>query len=182
VARPEYNGTVISHVHLGLAAVCVALLSTACASSGADDSSSAPVTSVPAGALSSSSTPANPTFAAISKAYETFFSSASTTPQSQAALQHGEKFTKTLEEQAKSSFADKSSAKVDSVHLTSPVVAAVKFTISSGGGTLLSKAPGYAVKTGDTWQVAAQTFCGLLKLEGGAPAACDDAAVTALPH
>jgi hypothetical protein len=171
---------VTSLVRLSAAAVCVAVLSTACATSEADNSSSAPVTT---GGPSGSGTPADPaTLAAISTAYATFFSSTSTTLQSQAALQNGEMFTKTLEEQSKSSFADKSSAKVDSVHLTSPVVAAVTFTISSGGRTLLSKAPGYAVKTGDTWQVAAQTFCGLLKLQGDAPAACEDASVTALPH
>jgi hypothetical protein len=58
----------------------------------------------------------------------------------------------------------------------------VTFSVESGGSTLLSKAPGYAVKSGATWQVAAQTFCGLLKLEQDAPDACDDPSVTALPH
>jgi hypothetical protein len=165
--------------------VCIAVLSTACGSSGTGGSSTPAVTSLSAGAGASSGTgaPADPaTSAAISKAYATFFSSTSTTAQSQAALQHGDLFATTLEAQASSTYADKSSAKVDSVQLTSAVVAAVTFTIRSGGGTLLSEAPGYAVKTGDTWQVAAQTFCGLLKLEGDAPAACDDAGVTALPH
>jgi hypothetical protein len=123
-----------------------------------------------------------PTLAAISKAYATFFSSTSTTAQSQSVLQHGEKFTQALEEQAKSSYARTASAKVDAARLTSPNVAAVTFTVLSNGTALLPGASGYAVRTGGRWQVAAQTFCGLLALQGGAPDACHDPAITALPH
>lgn len=169
-------------VRLGVAGGCVAILTAACSSSGSGAASGSAGTSGPAAVSSGAGTPADgATLSAISHAYATFFSSASTTPQSQAVLQHGEQFTRTLEEQAKSTYADTSSATVDSARLISPDVAAVTFTVTSGGSALLPKAPGFAVRTDSTWQVAAQTFCGLLKLEQAAPDACDDPAVTALP-
>jgi hypothetical protein len=162
------------------AALCVALVSTACTTSQANSSTAAP-SSGPATAATT--TPADPaTLAAISSAYEVFFASTSTTAQSQAALQHGERFTKTLTEQAKSDYAKDSSASVGSARLISPEVATVTFTINTGDTSMLNDAPGYAVRSGNTWQVAAQTFCGLLTLQGDAPDACNDPAVTALPH
>lgn len=134
-------------------------------------------------AVATSGVPADAaTTAAIGKAYATFFGSSSTLAQSQAALQHGDKFTATLKAEGSSSYAQKSGAKVTSVRLLRPDVAAVTFSITSGGSVMLPDAPGYAVKSGDTWQVAAKTFCGLMKLQQQAPAACDDPAVTALPH
>lgn len=155
-------------------------------SGGAGDSPAiirVPSTTPAAGAPSASGSPADAaTLSAISNAYATFFGSKSTVTQSQAALQYGAKFHATLVKEGNSSFAQNSSAKVSSARLLSPNVAAVTFTVTEGGSALLPNAPGYAVKTGDTWQVAAQTFCGLVKLEGDAPAACDDPAVTALPH
>lgn len=127
-------------------------------------------------------TPAdNATTAAINQAYATFFGSKSTVAQSQAALQNGDKFHATLVKEGNSSYAQDSSAKVSAARLIKPNVAAVTFTVTVGGTSLLPDAPGYAVKTGDTWQVAAQTFCGLLTVQGDAPAACHDPAVTALP-
>jgi hypothetical protein len=164
-----------------IAALSVGLVSTACSTSKTTDPATQQAS---AGATTAASgTAANAaTLAAISSAYEVFFAGTSTTAQSQAVLQHGARFTRTLAEQAKSAYAKKSSAEVDSARLIAPDVAAVTFTISSAGSALLNKAPGYAVRTGGKWQVAAQTFCGLLALQGGAPDACNDPAVTALPH
>jgi hypothetical protein len=163
-----------------IAALSVAVMSAACGTSEVTESSTAPPGSGPATAASGSPADAA-TLAAISSAYEVFFASTSTTAQSQAALQHGEKFTKTLTEQAKSAYAEKSGADVGSARLISPNVATVTFTINSGDTSMLKDVPGYAVRTGDRWQVAAQTFCGLLTLEGDAPDACKDPAITALP-
>jgi hypothetical protein len=163
--------------------VCIASLVTACHNSGAGGQGTpTAIFTTPAAPTDSGIPGDSATRSAISHAYATFFASTSTTAQSQGALQHGDQFTKTLEEQAKSAYADTSSAKVDSVRLIRPDVAAVTFTITSGGSALLSKVPGYAVRTGTTWQVAAQTFCALLALQQDAPAACDDPGVTALPH
>ena len=187
--NPSTNGRVKRSPRSNVAyvlALCLVLACVACGSSGSSGSQSTPTSSsspAPSAPASASGTPADSaTLAAIDHAYATFFSSASSTPQSQAVLQHGDKFTVTLEEQAKSSYAAKSSASVKSARIVAPDVAAVTFSVTSGGSVLLPDAPGYAVKTGNTWQVAAQTFCGLLELEQDAPAACHDPSVTALPH
>jgi hypothetical protein len=171
----------------------VLLVLAACGSSGGSpgDTASVPATAsgsslaspAPATASSAGGTPADvPTTAAINRAYATFFGSSSTAAQSQAALQHGALFAAALRAQGSSSYADRSSASVDSARLTAPDVAAVSFTIRSGGSVLLDRVPGLAVRTDGRWQVAAKTFCDLVTLEGDAPAACKDPAAIALPH
>jgi hypothetical protein len=110
-----------------------------------------------------------------------FFSSRSTWQQSQASLQHGARFHATLVAQGKSQYAATSSARVRSVRLISPRVASVTYDILSGGQALLQNVHGHAVRQGSRWLVAAETFCGLLRLEGDAPRACSDPTVTALP-
>jgi hypothetical protein len=168
----------------------VALTLAGCSSSGGSGTSSAPpggsssgATTPVAGPPSGSGAPADAaTTSAVTKAFATFFSPKSTAAQSQAALQHGSSFTKTLADEAKTSQAQQVSAKVTSVRLLSPNVAAVVYTLSSGGSPLLPDSPGNAVREGGTWKVAAMTFCNLLTLQGTAPAACKDASITALPH
>lgn len=183
------------YVTVSLALLLAAALLTSCSGSGGGKhspsrSSSSGSTGSPVPASSSGSTASGPaagpaadaaTTQAVSTAFATFFSSNSTAAQSQAALQHGDQFTKTLAQQGTSSYADKSSATVTAVHTTSSsAVAAVDFTVSTGSLSLPFQ--GYAVRTGRTWQVAATTFCQLLTLEGDAPTQCADAAITALPH
>jgi hypothetical protein len=119
--------------------------------------------------------------ALITQAYEVFFSNNSTTPQSQAALQHGEKFTAALDAEGTSSYATKSSATVSKVVVLSPNSADVTFSVISNGVAVLKDTPGKAVREGGTWKVAAQTFCALLALQGNPPSACSDSSVTALP-
>jgi hypothetical protein len=119
--------------------------------------------------------------ALITQAYEVFFSNNSTTPQSQAALQHGEKFTAALDAEGTSSYATKSSATVSKVVVLSPNSADVTFSVISNGVAVLKDTPGKAVREGGTWKVAAQTFCALLTLQGNPPSACSDSSVTALP-
>jgi hypothetical protein len=55
------------------------------------------------------------------------------------------------------------------------------YDILSDGQALLQNVHGHAVRQGNRWVVAAETFCGLLRLEGDPPRACSDPAVTALP-
>jgi hypothetical protein len=118
----------------------------------------------------------------ITKAYEVFFSNTSTTPQSEAALQHGDLFVSTLDAEGKTSYATKSSATVSKVVLGTPNSADVTFSVISNGVVVLKDTPGKAVREGGTWKVAAQTFCALLTLQGNPPRACSDASVTALPN
>ncbi len=142
----------------------------------------------PSATASSSATggqPGRPAPAAVSRAvaaaYATFFSSRSTWRQSQAVLQNGARFHAALVAQGKSQYASTSKGRVRSVQLLSPKVASVTYDILSNGQPLLQDVHGHAVRQKGTWVVAAETFCGLLKLQGQAPRACSDPSVTALP-
>jgi hypothetical protein len=138
--------------------------------------------SSPSGSPSGSGAPADAaTKAAVSGAYATFFNPKTSAARSEAVLQHGASFRKTLAEQAATAQSQNVSATVSKVSRTGPDVAAVTFTLLSGGSPLLTDTPGFAVREGGVWKVAAQTFCGLLQLQGGAPAACKDTSITALP-
>ena len=152
----------------GLTAASTALVLAACSSSGGAKH---------AGTSNGSASEAS-TKAAITAAYTTFFNSTTTLAQSVASLQHGAAFRTTLEAEAKSSYAQKSSATVAAITLISPSVADVSFTIHS---TISLPSKGKAVREDGTWKVAAQTFCDLLTLERTAPAACKDPAVVGLP-
>lgn len=189
-----------------LAIVLVTGLAAACTSSGGPDTagpgasstgpaptgsgSSSPVV-VPSSGSSSpgatspttagSGTPADASTAqSIRSAYTDFFNSTSTTAMSQAALQHGASFKKTLEDQAKDSLSKNSGVKVAAVR-TKGNLGFVTFTVTSDGAPLLTNFKGYAVREGGRWKVAAITFCTLLQLQGGAPAACNNPSITALP-
>lgn len=155
--------------------------------------SSAPSAPAPTGTTAHGTTPTGPTPTAsgtppdgatrqaIESAYATFFGTSATTAQSEAVLQHGSVFRATIDEQGKSSYADKSSAKVTAIQVDGDV-ATVSFTVYSDGKPLLRNFGGYAVREGGRWKVAAKTFCALLTLEGDAPDACSRASITALPH
>lgn len=159
-----------------LALATLALVVSACSSSGGQ-----PAASSPAGSGSAGGPPADAaTRQAVVKAFTVFFNSDSTTAQSQAVLQHGAVFHKTLVEQGKSDYAKSTSVKIISVSKVSKQVSAVKFTITSG--SIKFPYHGNAVREGGKWKVAAKTLCGLLKVEGDAPAACDKKSITALPH
>src|SRR3954447_2994113 len=118
---------------------------------------------------------------AVTAAFKKFFNSKTTPADSQVALQHGEAFKQTLEEQAKGSYSKDSGVNVASVTGSGPVLN-VTFTLTSGGAPLLSNVKGFAVQEDGHWKVAAATFCVLLKLEGSPPPACSDSSITALPQ
>jgi hypothetical protein len=96
-------------------------------------------------------------------------------------LQNGARFHDALVAQGKSQYASTSTARVRSVRLLSPNVASVNYDILSNGQPLLQDVHGHAVRQNGRWVVAAETFCGLLKLQGSAPHACSDPSATALP-
>ena len=163
--------------HAGLVAVAaLTVVVSACSSSGSN-----PAPSTPAGSGAAGGPPVNAaTQKAVVKSFTIFFNSDSSTAQSQAVLQNGAAFHKTLVEQGKTSYAKKTSVKVTSVSKVSKKVVDVKFTITSGSIKFPYK--GNAVREGGKWKVAAKTLCGLLKVEGDAPAACSKKSITALPH
>jgi hypothetical protein len=119
---------------------------------------------------------------AVTKAYELFFSTATSFAKSMAVLQHGVEFCPSLAAVNHTTFGkQKTSATVESIRLTNPKLASVKFTIKVAGQVVLPHAKGYAVLENGDWKVAAETFCQLLTLEGHPPDDCDDESFTALP-
>ena len=114
-------------------------------------------------------------------AFATFFGGATSAARAQQFLQHGATFARVLAQQAGSAQARTLSARVTAATGRSPHVAAVTFTLSSGGAALLPNASGYAVDEAGRWKVAATTFCQLLTLQNAAPKQCNDASITALP-
>ena len=61
--------------------------------------------------------------------------------------------------------------KVTTVRVTGST-ATVTYTILIGGTPELPHETGQAILSDGRWMVSTQTFCGLLALEGGAPAIC----------
>lgn len=155
---------------------CLAVLAASACSSSGNVSKHSSSASAPASA-SGNADPA--TTKAVTTAYMTFFATDTSVQQSEGALQHGSAFAKVLAEQAKQS--NGATVTIQSVSTVSANVAAVEYTLKTGGITL-SGQKGNAVREGGKWKVAAKTFCGLLMLQGSPPSACTDASVTALPH
>lgn len=118
---------------------------------------------------------------AVQQAYSALFGTKATLAESLAALQHGSQFRQTILAQSKNPKAQHSGATVTAVSLLRPDLADVHFAVTENGQPIFPTV-GKAVRVGGHWQVAAQTFCQLLRLDGGAPKACNDPAVTALPH
>lgn len=119
--------------------------------------------------------------AAIKTAYAKFFSPNTPGNVSLGLLQNGPAFKAAIDQQASGSMASEASAKVSTVQLLSPDTAEVRFTIYLNKQPMLKDQKGYAVREGGTWKVAEYTFCGLLTLEGTAPAACKQPAATEVP-
>jgi len=162
---------------LGLA---LAVAITACSSSGSPSPSS--TSSTPAApASSAASSPAGggstSAEAAIKTNWEAFFSSSTPSDQRANYLQNGATFAAAIKAFAASPLASAVTSKVDSVTLTSPTKATVKYDLTAAGTTVASGATGSAVLENGTWKVGDDVFCGLLK-QGAAllnitvPAAC----------
>jgi hypothetical protein len=166
----------IGRGRLAVAAAAVAFV----AAAGCSSSKSGPATSTtggtggPTGATASSATPSADaaTVAAIKNAYAKFFAPDTPEQVSLGLLQNGAAFKATIEKQGQGGYAQKSSAKVSAVSLTSADVAKVVYTIYVGNQPMLADQPGFAVRENGTWQVAEHTFCQLLTLENSAPAEC----------
>lgn len=167
---------------VSVVAGAAALTLAACGSSspsGGGSGGSGSASSTPG--TSSGAAPDAKTTAAIKNAFEKFFAPDTPENVSLSLLQDGAEFKATIEQQAKSSLAQKSSAKVSKITMQSASVAKVVFSIYVNGSAALPNQPGYAVRIGGVWKVAGKTFCDLLTLEGSAPPACKTAKATALP-
>lgn len=116
--------------------------------------------------------------AAAKTAFQQFFDPTTTLDQRVKLLQNGEQFRSALEAQAKSPLAKSSSVNVSNVTVSGDT-AAVTFDILLNGKPALSNQNGQMVKTDGQWQVSTATFCALLQMQGGAPAACPSASASA---
>ena len=120
------------------------------------------------------STSASPT-AAITSAWQTFFSGATPAATKIALLQNGDQFATVIQAQASSPLAKATTAKVTAVTITSPTTADVTYSIVQGGQVALADQKGQAVLDGGVWKVSAPSFQALLKLEQGQASASSSA-------
>jgi len=149
---------------------------TAAATSAATSAASSPVaSSTPAG--SSSGTGSAATIATIKKNWETFFNGKTPAATKENLVQDGQKFASVIKSQAGSALAQTASASVQSVTVTSPTQAKVKYSILVSGTPVLQGQTGTAVYENGTWKVGLGSFCALLTLQnnGKAPAGCSSA-------
>ena len=149
---------------------------TAAATSAATSAASSPVaSSTPAG--SSSGTGSAATIATIKKNWETFFNGKTPAATKESLVQDGQKFASVIKSQAGSALAQTASASVQSVTVTSPTQAKVKYSILVSGTPVLQGQTGTAVYENGTWKVGLGSFCALLTLQnnGKAPAGCSSA-------
>jgi len=151
--------------------------STAPSSSAASSATATP----PGGSSSAASGGSAAAIAAIKTNWEAFFNSATPNAKRLTLLENGDKFSAAVTAFAASPLASAVSSKVDSVTLTSPTKAAVKYDLTAAGTAVASGQTGTAVLQDGTWKVGDEVFCSLLK-EGASlmnikvPAACNSAA------
>jgi hypothetical protein len=170
----------------------VALAVSGCGSSGGSSGSGGgsggattapPSSSAPAGPSPTGAPLAAADVAQIKTAYRTLFAAGTDPAKAATVLQHGDQLKAALAKNATSPEARGLTVQVTRVVAdpSNPNVAKTTFTLLSGGKAVLPGTPGYAVKEGGTWKVAATTFCQLLSLQQAAPAQCHDASITAFP-
>jgi ABC-type glycerol-3-phosphate transport system substrate-binding protein len=160
----------------GGAAVLAAAL-TACGGSSSNGTSSAS-SPTPSSTPSSAAASAGPmptggaaAKAAIKQNWTAFFNAKTPTSRRVQLIEHGQELAQVLQAQASSSLASSASAQVDSVTLTSPTQATVKYTVLIAGNPVLRNQTGVAVYRNGVWQVGDASFCALLKMENSGSSA-----------
>jgi hypothetical protein len=159
----------------GGAAVLAAALA-ACGGSNGTSSASSPTPSpapssgaaAPSGPMPTAGAAAE---AAIKQDWTAFFNAKTPTSRRVHLIEHGQELAQVLQAQASSSLASSASARVDSVTLTSPTQATVKYTVLLAGSPVLRNQTGVAVYRGGVWQVGDASFCALLKMENSGSSA-----------
>ncbi len=162
------------------AAAAAGILLAGCGSSGSSTpkTTPSPSTASPGGGAGSSGAAAT-----IKADWEAFFSASTPLARRVALLQNGQLFQSLIAAQSKSTIASSAAAKVTSVSNVTSSQAAVTYSITLGGQSVLSGQKGVAVNEGGTWKVGDASFCGLLGLEKSSgfvklsrlPAACTSA-------
>ncbi|MET9214159.1 MULTISPECIES: hypothetical protein [unclassified Nocardia] len=153
------------------AACCGLVLATALTGCGSDDEADA----APSAAATSSAAPATAdaaTTQAITQAYTTFFDGSKPATERAALVQSGDAFLAILQAQAQNPQSSGTSVTVSTVKVTGADTADVGYTLLMGGNPVLPDQTGQAVKQGESWKVAATTFCALLAIQGGTSTAC----------
>lgn len=141
-------------------------------------SSSAPATSSSPAASGGASSSA---VAEITANWNKFFSSSTPNSERVQLLQNGSTFSSAISAFASSPLAAAVTSKVDSVTVTTPTTATVKYDLSAMGANVASGANGNAVLQNGTWKVGDSVFCGLLTEAKSAgvsipvPSACSSA-------
>lgn len=180
---------------LGVGVVLAAAVIAGCSSSNtsSNETSSAAVatTSAPAHASGEpSGSAAHPggapeadaaTTTAVTDAYVEFFDSNTPPDRKIALVENGQAFAPTINAQAGSPMAQGTTATVSRVALVAPDRAAVTYTVLLNGTPALQDQAGSAVKADGTWQVAQETFCSLLTLQGNPPPVCGTPTTAATP-
>jgi len=171
----QHRAGVLTHflAVAGGATVLAAVL-TACGGSngGSSGSSSSPPATPSSGAASGAQPTAGAAAqAAIKQDWTEFFDAKTPTARRVQLIEHGQELAQVLRAQAGSSLASSASAQVNSVTLTSPTQATVKYTVLVAGSPVLRNQTGVAVYRGGVWQVGDTSFCALLKLENSGSSA-----------
>ena len=160
---------------LGLLIIALIVLIAACGGSSETSSTTttaAPTTTAPpttSGATPSSSSVAlTGEEAVIAGNFTKFFDGSLPVADKVGLLENGQQYTEELETQAASPMGQAASVAVSAVKITSPSTADVAYTILLAGTPALPNQTGQAVLQDNVWKVSAQTFLGLLALQGGA--------------
>lgn len=164
-------------------ALALAAAITACSSGTSSSTSSAPATTPATSAATSASATAatgggsSATEATIKTNWEKFFNASTPNSERVTLLENGQKYAAEIQAMS-GGLASTASAKVNSVTVTSPTQATVKYDILIGGTPMLSGQTGVAVLENGTWKVGDASFCALLAVANGgkAPSVCSSAA------
>lgn len=148
----------------------MALTATAVIGCGDSDEDAAAATSAPAAATTSAAAASAETEKAITDAYVTFFDGTAPPATRAGLVEKGDAFKPFLEGMASDPRASGTSVTVSAVQLVDDKTADVTYTLLLGGNPVLPDQSGQALKEGDTWKVAAMTFCALLAVQGSGQA------------
>ncbi|WP_063039252.1 hypothetical protein [Nocardia pseudovaccinii] len=146
-----------------------------CSSSNDDSASTTTTATSAAAAVQSTAAQADsndPAVKEITDAFVAFFDGKTPADTKAGLVENGSTFAPTLAAQASSPMAAGSTATVSSVKLDDSAHASVTYTVLINGNPALPNQAGKAISVDGKWKVAAATYCGLLKLQGGAPASC----------
>lgn len=114
----------------------------------------------------------DPAVKEITDAFVTFFDGNTPADKKITLVENGSTFATAITQQASSPMAAGSTAAVADVKLDDTTNATVTYSILINGSPALPNQNGKAVNIDGQWKVAAATYCGLLKIQGAAPAGC----------